>query len=297
MICQTLFIGNLFPTSLSYLIGNKDVCVRCWQGNIRKPIRRPISCSKKQDSRIVACKDSSELEPNKEKEETFPTDKSFSIEEANAWYEKEPYPGYHRDMERLGMTPSKQDGPKVGGAKNLYKPDGTPYAPWLIGKVVEDTVNIKFRKKPSVSGKLAADPQLQETSGVGLKARLLGDEVELSWTTEDEGNNVGFVIQRRKGGTEEFQVVCDYRTTPSLRSKGESGGTYSYLDSNVSPGTWIYRLSDINAQGDRNDLSQTLIDIPSNEDKKKQQLALVILLALIISLFVMGLLFDPVGRT
>lgn len=57
----------------------------------------------------------------------------------------EPYPGFFADMKRMGLTeeealaqaqkaanqkkPVKSD--KVGGKKNLLKPDGTPYAPWM----------------------------------------------------------------------------------------------------------------------------------------------------------------------
>lgn len=57
----------------------------------------------------------------------------------------EPYPGFYADMKRMGLTDeqaeaqarkaSKQKEPvkssKVGGKKNLLKPDGTPYAPWM----------------------------------------------------------------------------------------------------------------------------------------------------------------------
>ncbi|KAK4525116.1 hypothetical protein GAYE_SCF08G3021 [Galdieria yellowstonensis] len=223
---------------------------------------------------------------------------AYSGHEAEPVPEKEPYPGYYRDMEQMGLKPKpKNDGLKVGGVKSLYRADGTPYAPWLIGKVAEDPRPLAPKKKPSASGRLAADPQLQEIAGIGLKARILGDEVELVWSTDNEENNVGFIVQRRKGGTEEFQVIGDYKSDPRLKSKGSSGGNYSFIDSSVSPGTWVYRISDVNTKGETSDLSQTLVEIASSEDKTRQKLAVIILSALIITLFVVGLLLDPLSRT
>ncbi|GJD10917.1 hypothetical protein Gasu2_50810 [Galdieria sulphuraria] len=153
----------------------------------------------------VVCQDKSEFSQQdigqRQESQEFSETQSISIEEANSLSEKEPYPGYYRDMEQLGLKPQpqKDDGLKVGGAKSLYRADGTPYAPWLIGKVMEDPRPLTSRKKPSASGRLAADPQLQEIAGVGLKARILGDEVELVWSTDKEENNIGFVVQRRRG--------------------------------------------------------------------------------------------------
>ncbi|GJQ10345.1 hypothetical protein GpartN1_g2136.t1 [Galdieria partita] len=251
---------------------------------------------------LVVCQDKSEfsqqdVSPQKESQE-LSGPQSLSIEEANSLSEKEPYPGYYRDMEQLGLKPQSQkdDGLKVGGAKSLYRADGTPYAPWLIGKVMEDPRPLAPKKKPSALGRLAADPQLQEIAGVGLKAKILGDEVELVWSTDKEENNIGFIVQRRRGGTEDFQVIADYKTDPSLKSKGSSGGNYSFIDSTASPGTWIYRISDVNSQGETSDLCQTLVEISSNEDKQRQKWAVIILSSLVIALFVVGLLLDPLTR-
>mmetsp|Transcript_878 Transcript_878/g.1895 ORF Transcript_878/g.1895 Transcript_878/m.1895 type:complete len:253 (-) Transcript_878:1331-2089(-) len=204
--------------------------------------------------------------------------------------EKEPYPGYYRDLERSGVAPKK-----VGGKKSLYRPDGTPYAPWMIGAVNEEEVEFKPKApKTDAKGRLAKDPQSQELSGTGLKFKVFGDEeVELSWETSGEEGVEGFLVQRRKGKESSWDTLGDHKSIPSLRSKGPDGGSYKFLDEQAGPGTWIYRVSDVDAQGNRSDLSQCLVEIESSGDQQKQRLALIVFLVLLVALGVLGILIDP----
>ncbi|KAK4535133.1 hypothetical protein CDCA_CDCA04G1158 [Cyanidium caldarium] len=225
---------------------------------------------------------------------------------------KEPYPGYYNDMARMGIDRaeaekqlrakqmSKRPSPrqKIGGKASLYRPDGTPYAPWMIGVVNEDATPVRsVQRRSDARGRLAGDPQAQEISGVGLRARPVGDgQVELRWSTGDEANNVGFQISRRQGGTTEWEMVADYRSAPAqLKSQGVQGGAYRYID-RPPPGTstWVYRVSDADAAGNVSDLSQTLVEIVSSEDRKRQTMLLVGLIGVMTVVAAVAYLADPI---
>uniref|UniRef100_A0A7S1EU49 Uncharacterized protein n=1 Tax=Timspurckia oligopyrenoides TaxID=708627 RepID=A0A7S1EU49_9RHOD len=212
----------------------------------------------------------------------------------------EPYPGYYKDLEKSGAadiaaaaSPTKKER-KVGGKKSLYRPDGRAYAPWMIGTLIEEPGEFApVASKTDAKGKLAVDPQQQELAGVGLKSKMLGDELELSWSTGSEENIAGFSLQRRRGKDSVWEQLDDYKTSKDLKSKGVKGGDYSYLIPKPEPGTWIYRVSDVSENGAVNDLSQTLVEIESEEDQKKQKLALAVFVILAVIFAAIGFLSDP----
>jgi len=207
--------------------------------------------------------------------------------------EKEPYPGYFKDMERAGVPVKKKK--KVGGKLSMYKEDGTPYAPWMVGAVNEEEIGRKeIKPKTDAKGKLAVDPQSQELSGLGLKFKVLGDdEIEVAWSTSGEDGILGFVVQRRKGKETKWETVSDYKLNPKLKSVGGAGGNYSLVDDSVSPGSWVYRVSDISEGGKQNDLAQGLVEIESSSDAMKQKIALGVFIVLSIGLGALGLIADP----
>lgn len=224
---------------------------------------------------------------------------------------KEPYPGFFADMKRTGMTEeeayaqalkaNKQAKPvkseKVGGAKNLFKADGTPYAPWMANMSTEYN-NAVIKKRTDATGRLAADPQSAELSGVGLQWKMLGDELELKWATGGEEGNVGFVVYRRKGKDEKWEKLADYRDAPAeLASKGPEGGQYSFIVQDPIPGSWVYRVSDVDENQNVADLAQLLIEVDSAEDQRIQKIALVILLAILGIAVFAGLSLDPLSST
>ncbi|KAI0561445.1 hypothetical protein FGB62_82g072 [Gracilaria domingensis] len=223
---------------------------------------------------------------------------------------QEPYPGYFADMKRMGLSeeeayaqarkaqkqrnPVKSD--KVGGVKNLLKPDGTPYAPWMAVSAEYDPSIIK--KRTDATGRLAADPQSGELSGAGLSWKMLGDELELKWATGSEEGNKGFVVYRRAGKSDSWQKLSDYRDRPAeLCSKGPDGGVYSFLVSDVEPGTWVYRVSDVDENDNVSDLSQILVEIESAEDTRIQKIALAALLAVLALAALVGISLDPLSST
>lgn len=221
----------------------------------------------------------------------------------------EPYPGFYADMTRMGLSDEeaiaqalkaqKQSQPvsssRVGGEKNLLKPDGTPYAPWMAN-VRTDYDKTVIKKKTDATGRLAADPQLAELSGVGLQWKMLGDELELSWATGAEEGNLGFVVYRRKGGEDKWDKIADYRDRPGeLASKGVKGGLYSFLVEDVGEGSWVYRVSDVDSNNQVADLAQVLVEIEKEEDKKVQKIALAALLAVLAAAVALGLSLDPLS--
>lgn len=191
--------------------------------------------------------------------------------------------------------PVKSD--RVGREKNLFREDGTPYAPWMANFPTDyDTTIIKSRT--DAKGKLAADPQRAELSGVGVSWKMLGDELELTWSTGSEEANAGFIVSRRPGKTDEWQKVADNTSNPAeLASKGTAGGKYSFIVTDPSPGSWVYRISDVDRSGNVSDLSQTLVEIESEQDSRTQKIALAALIAVLLLSLIAGLSLDPLAST
>jgi len=73
------------------------------------------------------------------------------------------------------------------------------------------------------------------------------DDVLLEWTTVAEVNNYGFEVQRQTDGT-------TFQTLPNSFVPGQGTSLephlYSFTDSTVTPGTWYYRLRQIDLNGD-----------------------------------------------
>lgn len=190
--------------------------------------------------------------------------------------------------ENNNTTTAKKDKgeKKVGGTKSLLKPDGTPYAPWMrVAAGSEDSTSVRRKTE-------------KELTSVGLKTKYLGDELELSWRTGGEAGNLGFVISRKSAREgSEFKVLDDSTSARAdLSSKGPDGGSYSYLvRTNIAqtPGSWVYKLSDIDAEGNITDLAQTLVEVEAAEDTKLRSIALAALLAVLAIAVFFGLSLDP----
>merc|ERR1719331_3456909 len=146
------------------------------------------------------------------------------------------------------------------------------------------------RKAKSAAGlksdAMLIDPQAAELgAGGGLKSKVLSEEeVELRWDTTDEAGNAGFIVQRRRGGTSDFNDLETYESFSPLRSKGPDGGSYVYLDDTAGVGSWVYRILDCDQGGTRSAVCQKLVEI---EDKDEQQFTVV----------VAGILADPIQTT
>ncbi|KAA3610445.1 MAG: T9SS C-terminal target domain-containing protein [Calditrichaeota bacterium] len=77
------------------------------------------------------------------------------------------------------------------------------------------------------------------------------DEITLNWTTNNELENLGFVLER-KTAESDFETIASYETNPELKGENNSISTkeYSFADSLVLPNVlYTYRLSDIDVSG------------------------------------------------
>ncbi len=73
----------------------------------------------------------------------------------------------------------------------------------------------------------------------------------LTWTTESEVENLGFLIYRKFAGGP-GRIIADYRSFPELAGHGSVsyGNSYRFTDSDVMPGeVYYYRLADIDFSG------------------------------------------------
>lgn len=75
-------------------------------------------------------------------------------------------------------------------------------------------------------------------------ASVSGNDVTLNWTTATETNNSGFEVVRRLQG-DDYEVVGfvpGFGTTTEIKS-------YSFVDENLQPGSYAYRLRQIDLDG------------------------------------------------
>jgi len=197
---------------------------------------------------------------------------------------------------------------KMKRASNLRNANGVEYAPGMnitpeaeaeIKKVMKQKAEARRKRKnqeAGVSGALLMDSQAQELSGGGLQCKVVSDnEVELSWATNSETSTKGFAIKRRQARTEDFEVIASYKTWGPLASKGSEGGTYSYLDGGVSPGGWVYRVTECETNGSENDICQALVDVQTADEQRGAVFAAIGIVVLGLAAFAAGIMLDPVG--
>jgi len=190
---------------------------------------------------------------------------------------------------------------------NLRNANGVDYAPWM-GISADDETKIRQLMKEktaarrareeqerSVSGNLYFDSQAQELSGTGLNYKVIDGQVELEWATKQERNTAGFIVKRRPAKTEEFTTLASYEDWGPLSSQGADGGIYRYLDETVSPGGWVYRITECDASGNNADLCQCLVDVQTEEEQRGAIIAGVGFAVFAIAAVVAGIALDPMG--
>mmetsp|Transcript_26193 Transcript_26193/g.53659 ORF Transcript_26193/g.53659 Transcript_26193/m.53659 type:complete len:279 (-) Transcript_26193:408-1244(-) len=194
---------------------------------------------------------------------------------------------------------------KTKKISNLRNANGVDYAPWMnISAEDEDKIRQLMKEKAearrrrqeqekSVSGNLYYDSQAQELSGTGLNYKIIGGEVELEWATKSERDTKGFIVKRRPAKTEEFDTIASFEEWGPLQSKGVDGGIYRYLDSTVSPGGWVYRVSECDNFGTESDLCQCLVEVQTEDEQRAAVIAAVGIVAIGIAAVVAGLALDP----
>ena len=148
---------------------------------------------------------------------------------------------------------------------------------------------------------MSLDPQAAELGAAsGLQSKVLSeDEIELRWETTDEAGNVGFIVQRRAGGQNDFESIASFENFAPLKTKGVQGGVYVYLDadSGLQPGTWVYRIVDCDTGGTKSAMCQKLVEIESREETTQTIIVGVFFAAIAAACVAAGLFLDPIQTT
>ncbi|VEU35316.1 unnamed protein product [Pseudo-nitzschia multistriata] len=211
-------------------------------------------------------------------------------------------------LEEEVETLANEEITKMKRASNLRNANGVEYAPWMnitpeaeaeIKTVMKQKAEARRKRKDQeagVSGALLMDSQAQELSGGGLNCKVVSNnEVELTWATSSEASTKGFAIKRRKARTEDFVTIASYESWGPLASKGVDGGQYSYLDDTISPGGWVYRITECETSGAENDICQALVEVQTEDEQRGAVIAAVGIVVLAIGAFAAGIMLDPVG--
>lgn len=194
---------------------------------------------------------------------------------------------------------------KTKKISNLRNANGVDYAPWMnmsaedeekIRSVMKEKAEARRKRQlqeKSVTGNLYYDSQAQELSGTGLTTKIIDGQVELEWATKSEKNTKGFIVKRRPAKTEDFSVIASYEEWGPLVSKGADGGIYRYLDTESTPGGWVYRVTECDNSGNEADLCQCLVEVQTEDEQKAALIAGVGIGVLMIGAVVAGLVLDP----
>jgi hypothetical protein len=101
--------------------------------------------------------------------------------------------------------------------------------------------------RSSVTWNRPATPLPVQLSYFRVARQEGGSDVALSWATLSETNNLGFEVERRNGAAGAFGKLAGV----FIPGHGTTitPNTYGYVDAGVGPGTWYYRLRQIDLDG------------------------------------------------
>lgn len=196
---------------------------------------------------------------------------------------------------------------KTVKVSKLRTKQGVDYAPWMqvseddavkVRQLMKEKASARRKREieeQNVSGNLYLDSQAQELSGTGLNFKFIDGAVELEWATKSEKNTQGFNVRRRPAKTDDFSVVASFEDWGPLVSKGADGGVYRYLDKSVTPGGWVYRISEVDSNGGENDLCQCLVEVQTEDEQKAAVFAAAGFVILAAAITAGATLLDPMG--
>ncbi|MCK4296153.1 MAG: T9SS type A sorting domain-containing protein, partial [Candidatus Marinimicrobia bacterium] len=103
-------------------------------------------------------------------------------------------------------------------------------------------------------------------------AKVEGENVLLSWITESEIENLGFLLERRIiwSVDADWNEIANFNTYPELKGKGSISQKteYRFVDKNVQPGmTYEYLLADVNYEGKVEYHNDKTLQVTVNPDK------------------------------
>ena len=128
----------------------------------------------------------------------------------------------------------------IGGVvdpKNLV----VPWKPVVEEVLVKDAR--RTLKKNGIRDPAGGD-EVTEYDDSEVDLTLIDDDVLLQWAGGVPGTKVGYIIERKPVGSTNFEEIATYDNmkNPQLLAKPYSGHEYSFTDSMVPPGKYMYRL-------------------------------------------------------
>ena len=114
----------------------------------------------------------------------------------------------------------------------------------MLFEVYTDSINFKFITRTDlIIDNYTVLANIIPVELTSFTATLENDSVLLLWSTATETNNLGFIIQRNNGlGFQDINFILGNGTTAEVN-------TYSFTDSELSPGNYEYRLKQIDLNG------------------------------------------------
>ena len=101
-----------------------------------------------------------------------------------------------------------------------------------------------------------------------FKATDVKGKVELTWSTESETENLGYIIER-KTGEADWSEVATFKNTAALAGHGTTTKTHNYIytDSDVIAGlTYEYKLSDVSESNVITELAVVEVAVDASND-------------------------------
>lgn len=163
----------------------------------------------------------------------------------------------------------------ASGSSSLAWPDSVPdinnvFRDLVVNDVYESLVTANATESTSIVYSNSGDPALPVTLSQ-LSAQYVDNKVAVSWVTESETENLGFVLKRAIKYSDdelsEYTVVSSYLYNDDLIGAGTTAEqhVYSYYDSDVKPGVnYSYILVDVDYNGDTEEHGPVSIIIPEN---------------------------------
>lgn len=189
---------------------------------------------------------------------------------------------------------------------NMYNENGVAYAPWMTRQVDEDAIATAraLRTQEKRAQRLATQAKqgtvdileaaTSELTGLGLKTIVEDGEVELLWDTNDEENNRGFVVEKKRVGASEWNEIATHATWAPLKSKGTLGGAYSYADPSSEEGEWLYRIVAEQVDNSRAITCQVGVAVESASQQLQTKIVVGAAAVLAVGFLAAGVFLDPI---
>merc|ERR1711966_483210 len=88
-------------------------------------------------------------------------------------------------------------------------------------------------------------------------------------------------------------TLASFEDWGPLASKGVDGGIYRYLDTDVTPGGWVYRISEMDKNGNESDICQCLVELQTDEEQRGAVIAAAGFGVVAVLALIGGLALDP----